>query len=383
MSADRKTLRTFPLWLIEAGVSAEAILLWSCVSSLAKYGSRGVCDASVEFLAAQLPKRRGKELSPHVVRGLIQELVAAGALDIVTVPGHHNQYVPHRTPVARNLNLFSAAEPGARRAAAPRPKPLPAAVASEALADSAPASESEGLARPGAHPGQAPTLQTPRLSGGHPSNFPGGPLKKIGGTPQLSEEGHFAQVASVHVDAELSTAPSTVVSTEGSTEKKGPPPPIAHGAGGVTVDIEVQRIFVAYGHAIRDLGPTIAELRKASGDRRPPPGILRPRDRAAAAQAAGLGTCHRLSNEALREEFRRTALGLLRARRTDGGVGYDPTLTALLNHIGEAWAEERGQRYPSGEDVDARIAELAEIAGLSVEEFRARHGRTAGGVTCG
>lgn len=153
----------------------------------------------------------------------------------------------------------------------------------------------------------------------------------------------------------------------------------------MTVEIEVQRIFVAYGHAIRDLGPTIERLRKASGDRRPPPGILRPRDRAAAAQAASLGTCHPFSNEELREEFRRTAIGLLEAPRPkDGGVGYDPTLTAILNHVGEAWAEARGQAYPGGDDAAARLAELAEIAGLSVEEFRERNSRpAAGGVPCG
>lgn len=368
MSTDRKGSypRSFPTWLIDAEVSAEAIILWSQIHSLSRHGSRGICDASVEFLAEQLPKRRGKVVSARTVKGLLLELVAAGALDIVPIPGQRNQYVPHRTPVARNLDMFAAAAPGARRASDPRPTSSPAAVVApvEALADRAPASESEGLDTTGAHPCPAPT---PAVFGGDPCSFQGVPLQFSAGTPAVSCKGPSVEEVDRQEDPEFSTAPSIVLSIEGSMEEKAPPPPAAPPAPVATVEIEVQRIFVAYRHAIRELGPRIEELRKASGDRRPPPGILRPIDRAAAAQAASLGTCHPFSNEQLQEEFSRTALGLLRA-------GYDASLRAVLNHVGEAWAEAHGQSYPGGDDAQARLAELAEIAGVSVEELRARNG---------
>lgn len=336
-------VRAFPLWLLQAAVEgrvhSRAVILWTEIASLVRHGTLGVCNASCKYLASRLPKDDGATPSERTVRRLLEQLVQVGALDIVEQPGKPSEYVPHLEPVARNLDLFAAASAGARRASDPRPMSSPAAA-------------------------------TPACTTGHPGAQDGVPRRARPDTPAPLKPWITPEETQSQRAAELSTGGNRDSKQSMKQEKQAPPPP----APVAVVEIEVQRIFVAYQHAIRDLGPRIEELRKTSGDRRPPPGILRPVDRAMAAEAAAIGTCRTFDNDALREEFRRTAEGLLRAKRPDGGVGYDPSLRAVLNHMAELWAESAMRPYPGGDEAAVRLAELAEIAGVSVDEFRAMHG---------
>lgn len=103
-------LRTYPRWLLAMGrqglVEPRAILLWAEIASLTKYGRRGVCDASLAFLADQLPPYNGKPLTERTVRKYVDQLVAVRAISVEHRLGFTSVYVPHLEPLPESLPLF-------------------------------------------------------------------------------------------------------------------------------------------------------------------------------------------------------------------------------------------------------------------------------------
>jgi len=88
-------------------------------------------------------------------------------------------------------------------------------------------------------------------------------------------------------------------------------------------------------------------------------GGLKPREVDAADTASTHGTCLRWADADLVEEFRRTMRGLV-------SKGYtDPSLQAVVNHVGETWDGQAPQRPAPGPSAEELREDMAAAAGVT------------------